>query len=95
MFEPTAQAAQQAELLAQAVDQGVITEAEADIFQTVHDAIESYRTEHPEVVNSGSNATEREATILAALVKAQVISQKEADEFKDIHGRLGVSGLMP
>lgn len=91
-FDPTAQAAQQAVLLAQAVEQDVISEAEADVFRTVHDAVESYRTEHPEVVNGGSNATEREATILAALVKTQVITQEDADEFKDIHDRLGVSG---
>jgi len=94
IFDPTAQAAQQAELLAQAVAQGVISEDEADIFRTVHDAVEAYRTKHPEVVNSGRNATEREARILVALVKAQDITQEEADEFKDIHDRLGVSGLM-
>ncbi|MCK7526982.1 MAG: hypothetical protein MZV64_59950 [Ignavibacteriales bacterium] len=60
-FDPAVQAAQQAEILAQAVEQGVVTQAEADGFQTVHDAVEGYRAEHPEVVNSAGNATEREA----------------------------------
>lgn len=94
-FDPAVQAAQQAEMLAQAVDQGVITQAEADVFQTVHDAVEEYRTEHPEVINNSGNANEREAAILAALVEAQVIRKEQADSFKDVHDRLGTSGLMP
>lgn len=94
-FDPAVQAAQQAEILVQAVEQGVITQAEADVFQTVHDAVEGYRVEHPEVINSGGNANEREAAILSALVEAQVITQEQADSFKDIHDRLGASGLMP
>lgn len=94
-FDPAVQAAQQAEMLAQAVEQGVITQAEAGVFQTVHDAVEGYRAEHPEVINSGGTANERQAAILAALVEAQVITQEQADSFGDIHDRLGASGLMP
>lgn len=94
-FDPAVQAAQQAEMLAQAVEQGVINQAEADVFQTVHDAVEGYRAEHPEVINSGGTANERQAAILAALVEAQVITQEQADSFGDIHDRLGASGLMP
>ena len=94
-FDPTVQAANQDEMLKQAVEQGVITEAEADIFNTVHTAAEQYRIEHPEVVNSGENANEREAAILAALVAEKNITQQQADAFPDIHDRLGASGLMP
>jgi mono/diheme cytochrome c family protein len=94
-YDPEIQAAQQAEILAKAVEQDVITEEEADIFTTVHDAVEQYRLTHPEVVQSGGNATEREATILAALVEEEVITQSQADAFIDIHDRLGNSGLMP
>jgi hypothetical protein len=93
-FDPTVQAAHQAEMLKQAVEQGVITAAEADTFNTVHTAAEQYRIEHPEVVNSGGNANEREAAILAALVAEKVITQQQADAFTDIHDRLGASGLM-
>ncbi len=95
MYDPEVQAAQQAELLAQAVEQGVITQSEADTFELVHTAVEEYRIEHPEIVNSGNDATEREAAILTALVEAQTITQAEADAFTDIHNRLGASGLMP
>lgn len=94
-YDPEIQAAQQAEILAKAVEQDVITEEEADTFTTVHDAVEQYRLAHPEVVQSGGNATEREATILAALVEEKIITQAQADAFTDIHDRLGNSGLMP
>ncbi len=94
-YDPETQAAQQAEILAKAVEQDVITEEEADTFTTVHDAVEQYRLAHPEVVQSGGNATEREATILAALVEEKIITQAQADAFTDIHDRLGNSGLMP
>ncbi len=94
-YDPEIQAAQQAEILAKAVEQDVITEEEADTFTTVHDAVEQYRLTHPEVVKSGGNATEREATILAALVEEKIITQAQADAFTNIHDRLGNSGLMP
>ena len=57
--------------------------------------MEQYRLAHPEVVQSGGNATEREATILAALVEEKIITQAQADAFTDIHDRLGNSGLIP
>ena len=94
-YDPAVQAAQQAEVLADAVKQGVVTRAEADLFATVHDAMEQYRIEHPELVNSGDNATEREAAILSALVADGVITQDQADAFPEIHDRLGNAGLMP
>ncbi len=94
-YDPEVQAAHQVEMLAQAVEQGVVTQEEADIFKLVHDAVEQYRTEHPEILNDGSNATEREAAILAALVKENIITQAQADAFTGIHDRLGASGLMP
>lgn len=73
----------------------LLEQSEADTFSLVHSAVEQYRTQHPEVITSGGNATEREATILSALVKDQVITQEQADAFGDIHDRLGASGLMP
>ena len=94
-YDPEIQAAQQAEILAKAVEQDVLTEEEADTFTTVHDAVEQYRIAHPEAMQSGGNATEREAIILAALVEEEIITQAQADAFTDIHDRLGNSGLMP
>jgi mono/diheme cytochrome c family protein len=94
-YDPEVQAARQAEMLAQAVKQGVVTQDEADLFILVHDRVEQYRTEHPEIMNSGKNATEREAAILSALVDGEIITQTQAHAFQDIHDRLGTSGLMP
>jgi mono/diheme cytochrome c family protein len=85
----------QAEMLADAVEQGVITQAEADLFNTVHNAVEQFRVEHPELLSNTQSTTEREAVILAALLKEQVITQRQAEDFTDIHDRLGASGLMP
>ena len=73
----------------------MITQEEAEAFETVHDAVEMYRIEHPELNKSGTSATEREAAILSALVEAQIITQEQAGLFKDVHDRLETSGLMP
>ena len=94
-YDPVVQATRQAKMLAQAVDEGVVTQEEASTFKLVHDAVEQYQSEHPEIMNSGKNATEREATILSALVNETIITQTQADAFQDIHDRLGTSGLMP
>jgi len=94
--DPELRAAQQAEMLQNGVKQGVITQAEADIFDKVHTALEEYQTNHSEAIKSlGSTATEREAAILAKLVETQAITQAEADGFRPIHDRLGAAGLMP
>jgi mono/diheme cytochrome c family protein len=93
-YDPALQAAQQAERLAQAVEGKVITQAEADLFNKVHAAIEDYRAANPGF-QTGRDPAEREAAILDELVKSQIISQAEAVAFPDIHDRLGASGLMP
>ena len=93
MYDPQVQAAHQAEMLAAAVDQDVISKAEAETFTAVHDAMEAYQAEHP--ATSGNTQDEREAAALAALVSAGTITQEQADAFKDIHDRLAASGLMP
>lgn len=82
-------------MLAQAVEQGVVTQAEADLFNAVHNAMEQYRVGHPEIANRGASATEREALVLSALVEEKTITRAQADAFQEIHDRLGASGLMP
>jgi mono/diheme cytochrome c family protein len=94
-YDPEIQAARQAEMLADAVQQGVISQNEADTFRLVHDVLEKYQIEHPEIRNNGGNATERETAVLAALVEANAITQAQADAFREIHDKLGAAGLMP
>ena len=93
-YDPEVHAAQQAAILAQAVGQGVITQAEADTFTLVHNAIEAYRVAHPELAAT-SDMDENEAAILSALIEAGTITPAQAGAFRDIHDRLGASGLMP
>jgi mono/diheme cytochrome c family protein len=94
-YDHEIQAARQAEMLAEAVKQGVISQDEAEAFKLVHDALEKYQIEHPEIRNSSANATERETAALAALVEAKAITQVQADGFREIHDKLGTAGLMP
>lgn len=94
LYDPEQQAAHQAEMLAEAVAQGVINQSEATIFTLVHNALEQYRSTHPEMATSTLSADERQAFMLAELVKAQIITQEHADTFPDIHDRLHNAGLM-
>jgi mono/diheme cytochrome c family protein len=94
MYDAEQQAAHQAEMLAQAVAQGVITQDEANLFALVHEAVEQYRLAHPEMANSTLAANEREAAMLAELVKAQTLTQAQAAAFQELHDRLHEAGLM-
>lgn len=90
-LDPDAEAAQQAEMLATAVDQGVITQAEADTFALVHTAMEALMAQMEEM--SGNMATMQEE-LLTELVNAGTITQEQADTFSEVHGRLLEAELM-
>jgi hypothetical protein len=92
-FDPQVQAAQQAEILGQAVEQGVITQEEADAFAAVHTGLDAYLTANPTTAGTG-NPAERQAAMLAELVAAGTITQAQADTFNAVHDRLHESGLM-
>ena len=94
-YDPELEAARQAAMLDQAVQQNVITLLERETFETVHTILEQFRIEHPEIANESSSPTEREAKLLAALVEEQTITQDQADTFVAAHDRLAESGLMP
>lgn len=88
----TAQAVRQAEVLNQAVEQGVISQAEADTFTTVHDFLENYLKQQTETKGS---MDEREAAALQALVQGGKITQQQAQDFRAIHDQLANASLMP
>ncbi len=92
-FDPQAEAEQRAQMLAQAVEQDVITQAEAETFDAVHNALDAYRVANPDAFATG-NPTEQQAAMLAALIEAGSITQTQASAFTDIHDRLHESGLM-
>jgi mono/diheme cytochrome c family protein len=81
------------QMLAQAVDQGLITQDESETFKAVHAAIQEYRTAHPPEPGSGSPA-EVEAATLAELQRAGTITTEQAETFRTVHDRLNEAGLM-
>lgn len=91
MQQQEQQAAMHAEMLANAIAQGVITQGEADTFTLVHDAMESYMMENSVVASSGD---ERQQIALTALVELGTLTQEQVDTFNSVHQRLLDSGLM-
>lgn len=90
-FDPAQELKQRSEMLAQAVEQGVITQAEADTFNEVHGAMDERMGEQ---MPASGTMDEREASMVADLVSAGKITQEQADAFSDIHNRLIEAGLM-
>ena len=91
-YDPAAQATRQAEMLATAVAQNILTPLEADIFADVHKAIETLRAQDMEGMDG--NMADVQAALLAELVDAETITQEQADAFNEIHERLLDAGLM-
>jgi mono/diheme cytochrome c family protein len=87
-----AQAAMHAEMLIKAIEQEIITQAEADTFELVHAALDTYLEANPP---EGVGAEDHQATALAALVEAGTLTQEQVDTFNSVHDRLVESGLMP
>jgi len=88
--------AQQAEMLAAAVAQGVFTQEEADLFQRVHAALdEHYGAATGAMQGMGQRGM---MTMQRALggqaVRDGVIMQEDADRFTELHDRLMAAGLM-
>lgn len=90
-YDPEAEAAQQAEMLATAVDQGLITQEEADTFALIHTALEGLMAQMEEM--SGNMATMQDE-LLTELVSTGTITQEQADTFNEVHDRLLEAGLM-
>ena len=84
-------------MLQAAVEQGVLTQDEADLFQRVHALLEAYRTDHWDELRAqaAGNPDAMLDHMLTALVDAGTITQAEADAFQDIHQRLEQADLMP
>jgi mono/diheme cytochrome c family protein len=93
-FDPKAQAAQQAALLAVAVDQGLITQDESDVFLEAHDVVDA-RMAELRGTNPGEGVDERLDDVLAELVASGDLTQDQADTFLSVHDRLSEAGLLP
>ncbi len=91
-YDPEVEAQQQAEMLADAVEQEILTQEEADTFALVHAAIDEHMAEMGDHAMGG--ADEMMTVILSVLVSDGKITQEQSDMFVDVHDRLGESGLM-
>jgi mono/diheme cytochrome c family protein len=93
-FDPDQERAQRADMLGEAVDQAVITQVEADLFDQVHTAMDEYLSQ--ESVSGMGTGPRADALpqILAAMAAADLISQDQADTFLEVHDRLLEAGLM-
>ncbi len=81
--------------LAQAVEQGVITQEEADLFLQVHDQIEQYRQAHQEELRGQGGDGNMLETVLQALVEAGELTEEQAQTFQDVFQRLSEANLLP
>ena len=93
-FDPAQEEAQRAEMLSLAVEEGVISQAEADVFDAVHSKMDEYLAS--EGVSGMETGTRADALpqILDEMVADDLISQDQADTFMDVHDRLIEAGLM-
>jgi mono/diheme cytochrome c family protein len=91
-FDPAEELVQRQEMLADAVEQGVITQEEADTFAEVHAAMDELMASGMENMTGGMG--QMQVTMLAELVNEGAITQIMADLFNDIHDRLLAAGLM-
>ena len=88
---------QQQIALQDAVEQGVITQDEADLFQRVHDLVEAYKQDHWDELRTqaGGDPDAMLDLMLQGLIDQGQITPDEAEAFRDIHQRLHDAGLMP
>ena len=89
---PEFEARQHEQMLSAALEQGVITPADADTFTLVHDALNQYKLEHPGDPSADHDA-ERER-MLGEMVAAGTVTQAQADSFSETHQKLIDAGLM-
>ena len=91
-YDPDAEAKRQAEMLAEAIASGVITDAEAELFVELHEVVDRTMTIN-RAENSG-NMDQRMVDTLNQLVASGELTQDQADSFASIHDRLTEAGLM-
>jgi mono/diheme cytochrome c family protein len=91
-FDPAAERAHRAEMLAQGVEQEVISQEEAEVFDNVHSAMDDLIAAGDEQRLGGMEQMRN--ALLATLVEAGTITQEQADAFNELHERLELAGLM-
>jgi mono/diheme cytochrome c family protein len=91
-FDPAAEALRHEQMAAEGVEQGVLSQEEADTFVAVHAELDRLMAAETEAMSGGMEARQQE--MLAELVAAGTITQGEADLFTAAHDKLLEAGLM-
>ena len=89
-----ARATEQDALLAIAVDQGVITQDESDVFAAAHETVDA-RVAELRAANPGGGVDTLLPEALADLVGSGDLTQSQADTFLSVRNRLSEAGLLP
>jgi len=92
-FDAAAGAASQAQMLADGVEQGVMTEEEAAVFAAAREKVDQLMIQGRAEGVTGST-DDLMADILVELVTANALTQEQADTFLSVSDRLGKAGLM-
>ena len=91
-FDPAAEALRHEEMAAEGVEQGVVSQEEADTFVAVHAELDRLMESETADMSGGMEARQQE--MLAQLVNDGKIRQEEADLFTIAHDKLREAGLM-
>ncbi len=92
-FNADVEAEKQAQMLAEAIDQGLISKEEAATFAEAHEMVDAQMVQRRDAGVSGS-MDEMMADVLADLVASGDLTQAQAKTFSTVHDRLGQAGLM-
>lgn len=92
-FDPNAEEALRAEMLAKGIETGLFSQQEVDIFDQVHDAIEQNRGSLGQGQFSG-NPMDMQTTMLSNLVSSGEVSEAQVNTFVKVRDKLFDAGLM-
>ena len=90
-FDPELEAIKHEQMTVQGVEQGIITQDEADTFLEVHAGLDVLMA--AEMGRMGG-MDDVQATMLGQLIDSGKITKAQADIFAEVHEKLAASGLM-
>jgi hypothetical protein len=92
-LDPVAEAALHAEMVAAGVEQNLFSQAEGDIFLTVHALLDEAMAANPGQRGSGT-MMDQQSAVLASLVETGTLTQADADTFVVVRDQIINAGLM-
>ncbi len=93
MYDPEFERMQHEAMVTDAMDAGLIDQAQADNFLLVHEALSAYMVEN-DIRPGAQSVDQMQPEIFAALVEARTLTQAQVDGFNAVHQLLLDEGLM-